>query len=214
MLLLRAPFISQLLVNKSRFVTSVGSAATAADASSFLAQVHDVDASHNCWAYRLGNGATRSSDDGEPRGTAGRAISAAIASAGVQQVVVVVTRYFGGVKLGASRLTRAYGTAASQCLRAAPKMNAAPAVMLALQVEWSGVGALQTAVERCERVDTEFSDRGCVVTIRVRMDREKEVSQRIVDACGGCVQVERVCGDDVLYVFEDAHELNKNNKTE
>jgi putative IMPACT (imprinted ancient) family translation regulator len=77
------------------------------------------DATHHCWAYRIG-GDYRSSDDGEPAGTAGRPILAAIDGQGFDRVMVVVTRWYGGINLGAGGLVRAYGGAAAECLRTAP----------------------------------------------------------------------------------------------
>src|SRR3546814_18000784 len=76
------------------------------------------DATHNCWAWRIGDD-YRSNDDGEPAGTAGRPILAAIDGQGMDRVVVVVTRWFGGIKLGAGGLVRAYGGTAAECLRRA-----------------------------------------------------------------------------------------------
>ncbi|MBC7990556.1 MAG: YigZ family protein, partial [Luteimonas sp.] len=90
---------------------------TSAEAAlAFVAAVSQADATHNCWAYRVGAG-YRSSDNGEPAGTAGRPILAAIDGQGMDQVVAVVTRWYGGIKLGVGGLVRAYGGAAAECLR-------------------------------------------------------------------------------------------------
>ncbi|CAI5514311.1 unnamed protein product, partial [Closterium sp. Naga37s-1] len=83
-----------------------------------LDEVKDPSASHNCWAYKI-SPAYRFNDDGEPGGTAGRPILAAIEGAGVDGVMVMVTRYYGGVKLGTGGLVRAYGGAAAGALREA-----------------------------------------------------------------------------------------------
>lgn len=110
----------QELIRKSRFVARAASIAGAAEAMSFIAKVSDPSANHNCWAYRLGN-EYRFSDDGEPGGTAGKPILQAIEGQACDRVVVVVTRWFGGVKLGTGGLVRAYGGCAAQCLRLADK---------------------------------------------------------------------------------------------
>ena len=102
-------------VKHSRFIAHAAPVATPADAMDVLKDVEVRDATHNCWAWRIG-GDYRSSDDGEPAGTAGRPILAAIDGQGFDRVMVVVTRWFGGVKLGAGGLVRAYGgAAASAC---------------------------------------------------------------------------------------------------
>ena len=107
-------------VRKSRFVANAQSVSTADAALQFVATVSDHTATHNCWAYRIGQ-QYRFSDDGEPAGTAGKPILQAIDGQGFDQVVVVVTRWFGGIKLGAGGLMRAYGGCAAECLRKAQR---------------------------------------------------------------------------------------------
>lgn len=107
-------------VRKSRFVANAQSVSTADAALQFVATVSDHTATHNCWAYRIGQ-QYRFSDDGEPAGTAGKPILQAIDGQGFDQVVVVVTRWFGGIKLGAGGLMRAYGGCAAECLRNAQR---------------------------------------------------------------------------------------------
>ncbi len=103
-------------VKHSRFLAQAAPVVSAEAALAFVAAVSQADATHNCWAYRVG-ATYRSSDDGEPAGTAGRPILAAIDGQGMDQVVAVVTRWYGGIKLGAGGLVRAYGGAAAECLR-------------------------------------------------------------------------------------------------
>ncbi|MCV6604888.1 MAG: YigZ family protein [Porticoccaceae bacterium] len=113
-------------VKKSRFIASATAAAERSEAMAFLQQVRSKypDAGHHCWAYLLGNPATATSaamnDDGEPSGTAGKPILNVLQHKGVGNVVVVVSRYFGGVKLGAGGLVRAYSTAAQQVMDTLP----------------------------------------------------------------------------------------------
>jgi uncharacterized YigZ family protein len=108
-------------IKKSRFIAQAAGVATPSDALAFLARVSDTDATHNCWAYRIGQ-QYRFSDDGEPGGTAGRPILQAIEGQGYDRVVVVVTRWYGGIKLGAGGLVRAYGGCAAECLRTAERI--------------------------------------------------------------------------------------------
>ena len=83
----------------------------------FFAANSDPEATHNCWAYKIGQ-EYRFNDDGEPGGTAGRPILQAIEGQGMDRVAVLVVRWFGGVKLGAGGLVRAYGGCAANCGRA------------------------------------------------------------------------------------------------
>ena len=91
-----------LEVKHSRFLAQAAPVATPDDALAFLREIAVPDATHNCWAYRIG-GEYRSSDDGEPAGTAGRPILAAIDGQGFDREMVVVTRWYGGVHLGGDR---------------------------------------------------------------------------------------------------------------
>ena len=122
---LAAPAAFTLEVKHSRFLAQAAPASAPAAALAFLDEVADPAATHNCWAYRIG-GEYRSSDAGEPAGTAGRPILTAIDGQGCDQVVVVVTRWYGGIKLGAGGLVRAYGGAAAECLRNAGRVPLVP----------------------------------------------------------------------------------------
>ncbi|MEO7916289.1 MAG: YigZ family protein, partial [Dokdonella sp.] len=103
-------------IRKSRFVARAAAIDTVAAAIAFIESASAADAGHNCWAYRIGDD-YRFNDDGEPGGTAGRPILAAIEGQGLDGVAVVVSRWFGGIKLGAGGLMRAYGRCAAECLR-------------------------------------------------------------------------------------------------
>ncbi|WP_298564264.1 YigZ family protein [Streptomyces luteogriseus] len=107
-------------VNRSRFLCALAPAATEREAQDFIAAVRrqHADASHNCWAYVIGADASvqKASDDGEPGGTAGVPMLQMLLRRDMRYVVAVVTRYFGGVKLGAGGLIRAYGGAVGEAL--------------------------------------------------------------------------------------------------
>ena len=106
-------------VRKSRFLALAAPVTTVEAAMDFIDRVSVPTATHNCWAWKLGN-QYRFNDDGEPGGTAGRPILAAIEGQDCDQVVVVVIRWYGGIKLGTGGLVRAYSDAVSATLDAAP----------------------------------------------------------------------------------------------
>lgn len=116
----------ELEVKKSRFIARATPVTTREEAMAFLGSTKQdyPDARHHCWAYLLGNPRSASSagsnDDGEPSGTAGKPILNVIQHKGIGDVMVVVSRYFGGVKLGAGGLTRAYGNATEAVLSTLP----------------------------------------------------------------------------------------------
>lgn len=107
-------------IRKSRFITLAMPITSAQEAQAFIEQHSDLAASHNCWAWKLGD-QYRSSDDGEPGGTAGRPILSAIEAQDCDQVAVLVIRWYGGIQLGTGGLARAYGGGANKCLQAAEK---------------------------------------------------------------------------------------------
>jgi uncharacterized YigZ family protein len=112
-----------LKVKGSKFVASASPSITKTEAEEFIHRVkkHFFDATHNCYAYNCGTDGSvyRFNDDGEPGGTAGKPILGAIEKFGLTDVCVVVTRYFGGTKLGVGGLVRAYSDAAEGVLTAA-----------------------------------------------------------------------------------------------
>ncbi|MFC3339206.1 IMPACT family protein [Paracandidimonas soli] len=117
---LTAPASYEEDIRKSRFLVFAQSVASVQEAMDFFAANSVPAATHNCWAYRIGD-LYRFNDDGEPGGTAGRPILQAIESQQCDRVAVLVVRWFGGIKLGPGGLVRAYGGTAAQCLRLADK---------------------------------------------------------------------------------------------
>lgn len=107
-------------IKKSRFLAQAAPAGSEEEARRFIAEHSMPDAGHNCWALRVGD-VYRFSDDGEPGGTAGRPILQAIEGQELDRVAVVVSRWFGGILLGAGGLVRAYGGTAASCLKAAAR---------------------------------------------------------------------------------------------
>ncbi len=116
-LILTAPSQYQEEIRKSRFLAQAVPLSAPNEAPALLQQLSAPSATHNCWAWAFGQ-QHRFNDDGEPGGTAGRPILAAIEQQGFDRVLVVVTRWYGGIQLGTGGLARAYGGCASKCLRA------------------------------------------------------------------------------------------------
>ena len=112
---------SEFVEKRSRFIGHIWPVDSEEDARAFIAQIKKqyYDARHNCWCYLIGENTVRYSDDGEPQGTAGQPMLNVFQREGVTNVVCVVTRYFGGILLGAGGLTRAYGKSARDALAAA-----------------------------------------------------------------------------------------------
>jgi len=107
-------------IKKSRFLAICGPVANEDEARDFITRHSDPTATHNCWAFRIGQ-TYRFNDAGEPSGTAGKPILQAIDGQSLDHVAALVVRWFGGTLLGSGGLIRAYGGTAAMCLRAAEK---------------------------------------------------------------------------------------------
>ena len=180
---LAAPASHAIEVKHSRFLAQAAPVDTPADALAFLESVARTPATHHCWAYRIGAD-YRSADDGEPAGTAGRPILAAIDGQGFDRVIVVVTRWYGGVKLGAGGLVRAYGGTAAECLRTAPRVELVDYRELVVHAGFEDTGALHAALAAhgAERIDEAFDAGGLRMRLRIRADRVEALSAHLRDA--------------------------------
>lgn len=140
----------EIELRKSRFIGSVARAESEEEARAFIAAVRKQhwDANHNCTAWVLGPGqrSQRSSDDGEPAGTAGVPMLEVLKRRGVTDTTAVVTRYFGGIKLGAGGLIRAYGQTVSETLDAVGIVERRPLDILKVTVPHDDAGRIEHAI--------------------------------------------------------------------
>lgn len=180
---LATPVRHALDVKHSRFLAQAAPVADGAAALDFVRQAGDAQATHNCWAWRIG-GDYRSSDDGEPAGTAGRPILAAIDGQGLDRVVVVVTRWFGGIKLGAGGLVRAYGGVAAECLRLAPRQPIVVQAALALACTFEDIGTVHAALaaHSADKLGEDYLAEGVRMNLRLPADRVGALKTRLRDA--------------------------------
>lgn len=139
------PIIYTEDIKKSKFVTYIKSASSIDEALQFISKVQDLKATHNCWAYRSYN-YERYSDDGEPSGTAGKPILQAIEYENLFNCVVMVTRYFGGVKLGTGGLCRAYGSVARGGLKLVKKVPFIKLSEIRILVTLADIGSLYSVL--------------------------------------------------------------------
>ncbi|KAF5202817.1 Impact family member yigz [Thalictrum thalictroides] len=174
-------------IKKSKFIAIAGSITDDQSAHSFLSQVKDSRATHNCWAYKVGD-QYRSNDDGEPSGTAGKPIYTAIASSGIDRVIVVVIRYFGGIKLGTGGLVRAYGGVASECLKNATTCLVKSKISIAIEVPYDLLGVMYHQIQTFQVEDImQDYDTGkegiTIVSFKVDYDKVKSLEDAIKTNC-------------------------------
>lgn len=141
------------------------------------------DASHHCWAWRVGSPPReRSSDAGEPSGTAGVPILQVLRGAGLSDVLAVVVRWFGGTKLGKGGLARAYAGAAREALAALPVVRRVPTVRIAVEVPYERVGAVKRLIHPPE-VELESEEYGASARLAlvVHEDRREALLEALAD---------------------------------
>lgn len=200
--------VHELVVKKSRFITRVSHVASMDEADAVVAAVRKQywDARHSCVALVVGLHADRqrSSDDGEPSGTAGVPMLEVLRHRGLTDVVAVVTRYFGGVLLGAGGLVRAYSTSVSETLDRAPLIGREARVEVSLETDHAAAGRLENVVrEWCQVHRAVLSPpsygAGVVLTVLLR-PRDLASYEQLVAAESAGATVPRVLGWQVADV--------------
>ena len=181
---------AEYIEKKSRFIGQVFPVTTEQEAKATIERVRrqHYDARHNCWCYIIRNGAERYSDDGEPQGTAGIPMLEVLRRQNMTNCVCVVTRYFGGVLLGAGGLLRAYTKSAGDALTAAGTSVVRPWSCMDVPCSYSGAERLKTECAAMGGIveDVEYSSS---VTLKVLIPTETEAdfTARIFDISGGTV---------------------------
>ena len=178
--------IFSLEIKKSRFIAQAIPVDTPESALEQLEALGDPAATHNCWAYRIGD-VYRFSDDGEPGGTAGRPILAAIEKQGVDNCLVLVTRFFGGIKLGAGGLVRAYGGTAAECLRTARTQEIRRMVTLTVKVPFDAIGDVYNLLGKhdANKKDEQYEPDGVHLTADLAETDRDSFEKELIEATRG-----------------------------
>ena len=154
---------AELTEKKSRFIATIRPVASEEEATAFIDEMKKkyYDARHNCSAFVIGSKAelTRSSDDGEPSGTAGRPMLEVLLGSGIRNIAVVVTRYFGGTLLGTGGLVRAYSGVVKEALLLCETARQHFGVKLRIKTDYNGVGKIQylLASKKIEVIDSVYA---------------------------------------------------------
>jgi uncharacterized YigZ family protein len=178
-------------IRKSRFLAIACPVESEAEAKAQLAKISDASASHNCWAWRIGQ-AYRFSDDGEPSGTAGKPILQAIDGQDLDRTLVVVTRWFGGILLGSGGLMRAYGGTAAACLRAAARTEYVERAALSVSLGFSDLALVKARLSAFAGLvmdDEAFHESGARLSFRVPAEKAEEIGRLVVDLTSGRAEI-------------------------
>lgn len=188
---------TEKIIEKSRFITTSRRVQSEEEAKNFITKVAKQysDATHNCYAYicdKAGN-FLRFSDDGEPSGTAGMPILEVIKAKNLKEVAVVVTRYFGGIKLGAGGLVRAYGGCVAENLDCADVVKFEPCREIKITVGYSlSDAAVKFCRERNAKLfNTDYAD-SVALTVAVKKSEEDNFFKELINKLNGKVEVEKV----------------------
>lgn len=190
----RGESYAEYVIKKSKFIARAVHITTEEEAQAYLrdGKKQYWDARHNCYAYRLGMNfeKQKSSDDGEPSGTAGKPILEVLKNKGLTNTLIVVTRYFGGIKLGTGGLIRAYGTAAVAALDNAIIEDYIDCRILYLQTDYSFLSATERLLPDFEAVITkrDFAD-FVSLTVEVPEDKADECLLALRDKTNGTLTV-------------------------
>ena len=184
---------TELVEKRSRFIGQVWRVSSEEEARARIEETRKkhYDARHNCWCYRIREGgAERCSDDGEPQGTAGQPMLNVFQREGVTDVVCVVTRYFGGVLLGAGGLVRAYAQSAKDALDAAGISVVRRWVAVEIPCTYALFESMRREVLACRGV-VENVDYGADVLLSALLPEEqaRDFAARILDVSAGAVEV-------------------------
>lgn len=188
-----APVRAELVVQSSRFIADAIPFDLIASVDSNLQKIKKefYSATHHCWAYRIGaeNPDVRSNDDGEPSGTAGKPILTALERKDVTNALIIVTRYFGGVKLGTGGLARAYGEAAELALGKAEIVTKIIYAQFSLSCDYDVLPKVKSLLYKHGRIIREEFEPMPKIIFEVRKSEVESVKNLLVDAARGKVEI-------------------------
>ena len=201
-----SPCEKEKIIEKSRFITYCAHAESEEEARAFLAGIRSKHtlATHVCYAFiadKAGN-LQRFSDDGEPQGTAGVPMLEVLKNKGLYETAVAVVRYFGGVKLGAGGLVRAYSSSVAECLDEADIRVLQTCVEYTVCVEYTGIDAVQKYISThtCSLLSIDYGER-VHLRIQVKKAEEETFIKGLFDYMQGKVHTAR--GEEYYSAFAE-----------
>lgn len=183
-------------IKRSRFITDIAQAESKEHALTFIAQIkkREPEARHHCWAYIAGHPVQSidraCSDDGEPQGTAGKPMLNVLQHKNIGEIVVVVSRYFGGIKLGAGGLVRAYSSAVQQAVEALPLKQHTATRPAIIHLPFALESQLRHLLEGLGiAIDKTLYHTSVEIHIEVELGREPALEEAVINASSGSASV-------------------------
>ena len=179
-------------IKRSRFIAHAARVDSLADTLDFYESVIDPSATHNCWAWKLAH-QYRFNDDGAPASTAGKPILSAIDGKGLDHVMVVVTRYYGGIKLGVGGLVRAYSGSAARSIDRASVIEIQPTIECLIEAGFAWTGQVYAALESCaaRKLSEDFGDEGVAIRAEIIEREFTRLATLLRDTTRGEAQVRK-----------------------
>jgi uncharacterized YigZ family protein len=186
MLTLAQPATVEIEIKHSRFIAHAARVDSLAATLDFYKSVEDPSATHNCWAWRLGH-QYRFNDDGEPASTAGKPILSAIDGKKIDCVMIVVTRYFGGIKLGVGGLVRAYSGSAARCIDRAGIVEIKPRIECTIQSGFGWTGQVYAALDafNAGKLSEQYNNAGIEIRVEIDESSYPELESMLRDTTRG-----------------------------
>lgn len=204
------PGTDEIIEKKSRFIGYVRHVETEAEAEAFVLEIKKkhYDARHNCYAYVLGQEQPllRFSDDGEPGGTAGKPILEVITGAGLSDVCIVVTRYFGGTLLGTGGLVRAYTDAAKACIGATEIVQKQLVLPVSLTTNYNDLGKVQYLLgnEHIRITDSIYGE-NVEIKVEVPYDEYDRIYKLLLEATAARIKVKK---EEARFTLQGSRDKN------
>lgn len=186
---------AEILINKSRFIGHAARAETEAEAIAFIDSIKTKhrQATHNCSAYIIGehDSIQKANDDGEPSGTAGVPMLEVLKKQGLKDTVLVVTRYYGGIKLGGGGLIRAYGKSASEAIAASGVVERRLHHLMKVSIDYTWLGKMENEIRQSDYplAGIDYSD-AVVLSIHVPVEKEQQFIDWINELTNGQAEIE------------------------
>ena len=196
----------EIVEKKSRFIATIEKIETEEEALAFISKIKKQywDARHNCYAFVAGKNQElqRCSDDGEPNGTAGRPMLDVLVREDIHNLVVVVTRYFGGTLLGTGGLVRTYQKAVQEGLKNCVVIEKMQGRMLKIDTDYNSIGKIQyiLAQQQITAMDTIYTDK-VEMQVMVPVERLPEFQEAVTEGTNGTARFQ--VGDQMEYAFVD-----------
>jgi uncharacterized YigZ family protein len=180
----------EIEIKRSRFIAHASRVDSLAATLAFYEATADPDATHNCWAWKLDH-QYRFNDDGEPASTAGKPILSAIEGKGLDHVMIVVTRYFGGVKLGVGGLVRAYSGSASRAIDQANIIEIQPTIEVSIRAGFAALGRIHSTLSACgaHKLSEDFDKDGVLIHAEVEQASFENLKSLLRDTTRGSATV-------------------------